>query len=169
MREAALGQSAHGLGVVALSRRFGGCREGGFRGRVWAHSADFFDLMPGDFSPEHALAVPAKEPSSVFVCASTDCFPDLPKDEVLPTLVDLEFTAVELPIRGDARAWCSPALPVESLERAVEAFRDTHRLTIAALVVEPTATGKGYYEQFAACTKLAKALRVVPLVVPAAE
>ena len=56
----------------------------------------------------------------MFVCASTDCFLDLPKDEVLPTLVDLEFTAVELPIRDDARAWCSPSLPVESLERAVE-------------------------------------------------
>jgi sugar phosphate isomerase/epimerase len=105
----------------------------------------------------------------VFVCASTDCFPDLPKSEVLPTLVDLEFTSVELPIREDSRAWCSPSLPVESLDRAVEAFRDTHRLTIAALAVEPTGQGAKYYEQFAACCKLAKALRVVPLVVPAAE
>ena len=49
----------------------------------------------------------------MFVCASTDCFPDLPKDEVLPTLVDLEFTAVELPLREDARAWLSPLRAVD--------------------------------------------------------
>jgi sugar phosphate isomerase/epimerase len=105
----------------------------------------------------------------VFVCASTDCFPDLPRDEVLPTLVDLEFTAVELPLREDARAWCQPSKAAENLDRALEAFRDTHRLTIAALTVEPAGSGAAYYEQFAACCKLAKALRVVPLVVPAAE
>ena len=105
----------------------------------------------------------------MFVCASTDCFPDLPKDDVLPTLVDLEFSAVELPLRDDARAWYSPARVVESLDHALEAFRDTHRLVIAALTVEPTGPRQAYYEQFAACCKLAKALRVVPLVVPAAE
>jgi sugar phosphate isomerase/epimerase len=105
----------------------------------------------------------------VFVCASTDCFPDLPKDEVLPTLVDLEFTSVELPLREDGQAWCAPSRVVKDFDRALEAFRDTHRLTIAALTVEPTAPGQGYYEEFAACCKLAKALRVVPLVVPAAE
>jgi sugar phosphate isomerase/epimerase len=106
---------------------------------------------------------------SVFVCASTDCLPDLPKDEVLPTLVDLEFSSVELPLRDGAGGWYRPAQVVESLDRAVEAFRDTHRLQIAALTVEPTGSGAEYYEQFTACVKLAKALRVVPLVVPAAE
>jgi len=105
----------------------------------------------------------------VFVCASTDCFSNLPKDEVLPTLVDLEFTAVELPLREDARAWCQPSRVVKDFDRAVEAFRDTHRLTVAALTFESTATGGAYYDEFAACCKLAKALRVVPLVVPAAE
>jgi sugar phosphate isomerase/epimerase len=105
----------------------------------------------------------------VFVCASTDCFPDLPRDEILPTLVDLEFTAVELPLREDARAWYQPSKVAASLEHAFEAFRDTHRLTIAALTIEPSGSGATYYEQFAACCKLAKSLRVVPLVVPAAE
>ena len=105
----------------------------------------------------------------MFVCASTDCFPDLPKDEVLPTLVDLEFSAVELPLRENSRGWYQPSKVVESLDHALEAFRDTHRLTIAALTVEPSGSGATYYEQFTACCKLAKALRVVPLVVPAAE
>ncbi len=105
----------------------------------------------------------------MFVAASSDCFPDLPKDEVLPTLVDLEFNAVELPIRNDARAWITPAEVAKSPEKAVDSFRDTHRLTIAALTVEPTGVKDEYYGQFAACCKLAKALKVVPLVVPAAE
>ena len=105
----------------------------------------------------------------MFVCASTDCFPDLPKDEVLPTLVDLEFTAVELPIRESGRTWRQPSQVVESLDKSLEAFRDTHRLTIAALTIEPTGPKDQYYAQFTACCKLAKALRVVPLVVPAAE
>ncbi|MEM9657356.1 MAG: sugar phosphate isomerase/epimerase [Planctomycetota bacterium] len=105
----------------------------------------------------------------MFVCATADCFPDLPKGDVLPTLVDLEFTAVELPVRGDARGWCAPDLVARDLDQAFECFRDTHRLTIAALDIELSATGDAYYQQFEACCKLAKALRVVPLVIPAAE
>lgn len=105
----------------------------------------------------------------MFVCASTDCLPDLPKDEILPTLVDLEFTAVELPLRESGHTWCRPSVVAESMERAQEAFRDTHRLTIAALTVEPTGPKDEYYAQFTACCKLAKSMRVVPLVVPAAE
>jgi sugar phosphate isomerase/epimerase len=93
----------------------------------------------------------------------------LPQDEVLPTLVDLEFTAVELPMRETGQTWCKPSLAAESLERAYDCFRDTHRLSIAALAVEPSGDKATYYAQFAACSKLAKLLRVVPLVVPAAE
>ena len=87
----------------------------------------------------------------MFVCATTDCFADLPKDEVLPTLVDLEFTAVELPVREEGPAWYRPSQVAESLERALEAFRDTHRLTIAALTVEPAGPKDTYYAQFTAC------------------
>lgn len=105
----------------------------------------------------------------MFVSASSDCFPDIPKDDVLPTLVDLEYTAVELPIRQGPRGWCSPELAAENLDKAAECFRDTHRLVISALIIELTAAGDEYYRQFEACCQLAKALRVVPLVVPAAE
>lgn len=105
----------------------------------------------------------------MFVCASTDCFTGLPKDEILPTLVDLEFTAVEFALRESGPAWYRPSQVVESLDHAVEAFRDIHRLSIAALTIEPAGGKDEYYAQFTACCKLAKALRVVPLVVPAAE
>jgi sugar phosphate isomerase/epimerase len=105
----------------------------------------------------------------VFVCATTDCFPDLPQDEILPTLVDLEFTAVELPLRETGRAWYKPSQVAKSLDHALEAFRDTHRLSIAALTVEPAGPKDAYSAQLTACCKLAKPLRAVPLVVPAAE
>jgi sugar phosphate isomerase/epimerase len=110
----------------------------------------------------------------VFVCASTDCFSDLPKDEVLPTLVDLEFSAVELPLRESGITWCKPSFAVEGVERAYETFPETHRMAIAAVRVEPSGFSQEgikpeYFEQFTACSKLAKMLKVVPLVVPAAE
>lgn len=111
----------------------------------------------------------------VFVCASTDCFSDLSKDEVLPTLVDLEFSAVEIPLREEGISWCKPSQAAEGgAEKAYESFRDTHRLAIAALRVEPSGMSQAgikpeYFEQFTACSKLAKLLKVVPLVVPAAE
>ena len=105
----------------------------------------------------------------MFVCASVECFPNLPKDEVLPTLVDLQFTAVELRLADDSAAWCRPSVALEDIDRAIDAFRDTHRLTIAALSFDVPTSDAKYQEKFAACCKLAKALRIVPLVVPAAE
>lgn len=105
----------------------------------------------------------------MFVSATAECFPNLPKDEVLPTLVDLQFTSVELRLAEDAGAWCSPSMALEHPERALEMLRDTHRLTIAALYYDVPPTDLQYQEKFAACCKLAKSLRVVPLVVPAAD
>lgn len=104
----------------------------------------------------------------MFVCVSTECLPDLPREDVLPTLVDLEFTAVELPLHAQGISWVHPAQVLTDPEGAFDICRDTRRLTVAAFSVEPT-EGKQYYDEFAACAKLAKALKVVVLVVPAAE
>ena len=49
------------------------------------------------------------------------------------------------------------------------ACRETYRLTISGYSVEIEAEGELYYEQFAACCRLAKATKVVPLTVRAAE
>jgi sugar phosphate isomerase/epimerase len=105
----------------------------------------------------------------LFVCVSTECLPDLPREEVLPTLVDLEFNCVELPLHEQGITWVQPSQVLADPEGALETCRETQRLTVAALSVEPVPETKQYYEQFAACAKLAKALKVVPLVVPAAE
>lgn len=107
----------------------------------------------------------------MFVCASTECFPDLPKEDVPPTLVELQFSAVEIPIREDEGGWVRPSEVLANLEGAVEKCRDMQRLNAVALSIEqdqPPGTEQ-YYQQFAACCKLAKAIQVVPLIVPAAE
>ena len=104
----------------------------------------------------------------MFVCASTECLPDLPQEEVLQWLVDLEYTSVELAIH-EMGGWLRPTEVLSDLEKAVYLCRDTHRLNIAALSVDIDAEGEAYYKQFEAITKLAKLIKVVTLVVPAAE
>ena len=103
----------------------------------------------------------------MFVSASTECLPDLPPLEVLQLLVDLEYTAVELALH-ETGGWLRPTEVMADLEKAVHACRDTHRLNIAALSVDIEATGEEYYQQFEAIAKLAKLIKVVTLVVPAA-
>jgi len=103
----------------------------------------------------------------VFVAASTECFPDLSPQEALEAIADLEYTAVELPLHesGDG---LKPSQVHADLERSTRFCRDTHRLDIAALSIE-LAPGEYYYDHFASCCKLAKAIKVVTLVVPCGE
>lgn len=104
----------------------------------------------------------------MIICASTECFPELGPKEVLQQLVDLEYTAVELALHEN-EGWLAPSQVLADLDRAFQLCRDTHRMDIAALSVDITATGDDYYRQFAAITKLAKAIKVVTLVVPSSE
>ena len=104
----------------------------------------------------------------MFVCASAECFPDLSPADVLQSLVDLEYTSVELPIH-ESRGYLKPSAVAGDLDRAVALCRDTHRLNVAALSVDIQASGQLYYEQFAACCRLAKAVKVVSIVVPSSE
>jgi len=105
----------------------------------------------------------------VFVCASIESFPELPPQEVLSCLVDLQFTSVELPLHEQGMSWLKPSNVMSNLEEAVNRCRATERLTIVTFSFDTSAQGDLYYEEFAACCRLAKAMRVVPLVVPAAE
>jgi sugar phosphate isomerase/epimerase len=103
----------------------------------------------------------------VFVAASLDCFPNLSPQEALELLGDLEYSAVELPIHESGRG-LKPSDVHADLERAARFCRDTHRLDIAALDLE-LAPGADYYNHFASCCKLAKAIKVVSLVIPCSE
>lgn len=105
----------------------------------------------------------------MFVSAAAECFSDYPRNDILPLLVDLEFTSVELPLHEDGFSWIKPSSVLANFEQAAEVCRDTSRLSISAFSVDPGPWGGPYYDRFAACCKLAKALRVVPLVVPASE
>ena len=104
----------------------------------------------------------------MFVAASSECFPELSLKGVLQRLVDLEYSNVELALH-ERGGHIKPSAILEDLDSAVEACRDTYRLTIGGYSVDIEAEGDLYYEQFAACCRLAKATKVVSLTAPAAE
>jgi sugar phosphate isomerase/epimerase len=104
----------------------------------------------------------------VFVSASTECFPDLSLDGALSRLVDLEYTAVEIDIHEGGNH-IKPSQVHADLERTIASCRATYRLNVAAYSVDITAEGPEYYEQWTSCCKLAKATKVVCLVVPSSE
>ncbi|MFO0896995.1 MAG: sugar phosphate isomerase/epimerase [Pirellulales bacterium] len=104
----------------------------------------------------------------MFVAASTDCFPDLPFEEALERLVGLEYTRVEIALREDGPQ-LRPSQVMADLEGAISRCRNAQRLTPVAYSVDILAEGPAYYEQFAACCKLAKATKVVSITVPSAE
>lgn len=105
----------------------------------------------------------------MFVAATTRCFASLPLDDALRKLVDLEYSHVEVSIHEND-GHLKPSDVLADLEGAVRACRQTHRLTPIAYSVEiDTPDEKTYYQQFAACCKLAKATKVVTIAVRASE
>jgi sugar phosphate isomerase/epimerase len=106
----------------------------------------------------------------VIVAATTRCFSDLPLDAALQRLVDLEYTCVEITIH-EADGHLKPSEVAANLDAAVRACRQTHRLTPIAFSVDIDLpdNDRRYYEQFAACCKLAKASKVVTVTVRSAE
>ncbi len=104
----------------------------------------------------------------MFVAASSECFPELSLDSVLQRLVDLEYSNVEVALH-ERGGHIKPSAILDDLDSVVGACRDTYRLTICSYSVEIEAEGDQYYEQFAACCRLAKATKVVSLTAPAAE
>lgn len=104
----------------------------------------------------------------MFVAASSECFPELSLDGVLQRLVDLEYTAVEVAIHEGCKQ-LQPSVVAADLEKAIASCRETYRLTISGYSIDIQAQGEEYYEQFAACCRLAKATKVVALTIPAAE
>lgn len=104
----------------------------------------------------------------MFVAASTECFASLTLPEALERLGDLEYSHVEIGIVEEGRQ-LRPSQVLADLDAAVHACRKTHRLTPVSYRVEQTAKGALYYEQFAACCRLAKATKVVQITVPSSE
>jgi sugar phosphate isomerase/epimerase len=104
----------------------------------------------------------------VFVAATSRCFAELPLEAALKRLMDLEFGYVEIMIH-ESGGHMKPSEVLADTERAVKLCRQTHRLTPVAYSVDIDAPEDLYYQQFAACCKLAKATKVVTLSVRSAE
>lgn len=104
----------------------------------------------------------------MFVAATTRCFANLPLETAFERLNDLEFSYVEIMVH-ESDGHLKPSEVAADLDRAIALSRKTYRLTPVALSVDTEAQGDQYYRQFAACCKLAKAIRVVTVVVRASE
>jgi sugar phosphate isomerase/epimerase len=105
----------------------------------------------------------------VFVAASTACFPDLPLRDALNRLVDLEYTNLEIPLQ-ESEGCVKPSEIADDFEHALHFCRQTHRLTTIAYSFDVEIPHEEeYYRRFAACCKLAKATKVVTMVVRAGE
>lgn len=83
-------------------------------------------------------------------------------------LVELEYTAVEIMVH-ETGGHLKPSDVLADTDRTVTLCRQIHRLTPVALSVEIEAPEPEYYHQFAACCRLAKAIKVVTITVASAE
>jgi sugar phosphate isomerase/epimerase len=104
----------------------------------------------------------------VFVAATSRCFSDLPLNAALMQLADLEYTCVEIMIH-ETGGHMKPSEVLADTDQAIMLCRQTHRLTPVAFSVDMEAPEHLYYRQFAACCKLAKAVKVVTITVRASE
>lgn len=103
----------------------------------------------------------------MFVTASTECFPDRSNEAILELLIDLGFTSVELALNESAPGgWMKPSEVLADTDTAIKRCGSTARMDIAALSVQSDAHGAALLDEFEAICKLAKALKVVTLVVP---
>jgi len=87
---------------------------------------------------------------------------------MLDRLVDLEYTALDLAVH-ETGGHLRPSEVHRDLARTIDQCRSTRRITLSALSVAIEAKGDAYFEQFASCCKLAKAVKVVTVTVPSGE
>lgn len=109
-----------------------------------------------------------KESLSVFVAASTECYGDLSLEEAIDRLVDVEYTEVEVAIHEDLPQ-LKPSEVAADLHTAIDRCLSPRRTEIVAYSVKILETGQVYYDQFDKICQLAKATKVVTLVVPSSE
>lgn len=104
----------------------------------------------------------------MLVAASTECYPGEPLETVVDRLVDLEYSNIEIAIHEEG-GQMKPSDVLNDFDACVERCLNTRRLTVIAYSVDIQAQGEEHYQQFHAVCRLAKATKVVTLVVPSAE
>ena len=103
----------------------------------------------------------------MFVCVSTECFPDMPLAKAMERLAELEFTAVEIDVH-EGGPHLQPGGVAADPEAAIAACSDLQRLRPVAISLSSPETPE-LYDRFTACCRLAKSLAVVTMVVDASE
>ena len=91
----------------------------------------------------------------MFVAASTNCFHDLPFEDCIEKIVDLEFSAIEISIEEHGNH-LKPSNVVESLNDAVAYCKSTRRLNVIGYNLEIDAEGDEYLKIFDECCKLSR-------------
>ncbi|HRE99730.1 MAG TPA: sugar phosphate isomerase/epimerase [Pirellulaceae bacterium] len=104
----------------------------------------------------------------MFVAASTDCYRDLSFEDAIDRIVDVEYTTVEVSIHEDGNQ-LKPSEVAADLHEMIERCLSPRRTEICAYSVRITETGEAHYDQFEKICQLAKATKVVTLVVPSSE
>ncbi len=103
----------------------------------------------------------------MLVAATTDCFPEKSLPAALEKLADLEYTSVEIAIHEQGQQ-LRPSQVLREFDKAHTLCRRT-RLTISSFSLDFNAAGEEHYQQFTACCKLAKAMKVSTLTIPSVE
>lgn len=122
-------------------------------------------VLPARDGPTAGLI--REKDGSVFVSASTECWPEKELSEVIEVLTDLDFTAVEIAIHESGTV--KPSEMLQDLDRAIQLLRHTHRLDISGYSLELASTGDQHYEDFADICRIAKTTKVVNVTVPSGE
>lgn len=104
----------------------------------------------------------------MLVSASTECFCQFALPEAISRMEDLEFVNIEIDLHEDS-GHVKPSQIEAHFDKTVALCRNTHRLNIVAYSVGIQAEGEAYYEQFRTICRLAKATKVVTLIVPSSE
>ena len=81
----------------------------------------------------------------MFVAATTQCFPDLPLEDAIEKLADLEFSHIEIGIYESSQH-LKPSEVRDNLERAFEICNSTRRLTVTGFGLEIAGEGDDYLE-----------------------
>lgn len=104
----------------------------------------------------------------MFVAASTECFRELSFEDAIDRLVDVEYTVVEVAVHEDGNQ-LKPSEVAADVHAAIERCLSPRRTDICAYSVRITETGETHYEQFEKICQLAKATKVVTIIVPSSE
>ena len=104
----------------------------------------------------------------MIVAASTSCFPDLPFNEAIEKIADLEYSSIEVAIHENGNH-LKPSQVVENLDYAILTCNSVRRLNVTGFSLQFGVTGEEYFDQFAKICSLAKAVKVVSLTVPSGE